>query len=319
METVQTKWGARLLHWVFKIKNLKNVLSILDKEFNVKVLRHEEFGSVCEATCNGDFKNAWSKTMAGLGDEKTHFALELVYNYGVDDYKKHFGFHSLEFYSQNGEETKYVDIENYKFLKMNKSYFKNYEYVINDYQSENHSDEFKFISLRVNNLQEAVNYYTNVLEMTLFSGKSVDLSTHPKKSNLSNEFILNNSSKFAILGYSKDQSLLKLVEVEQPIVQDEDSGRMAYSCTKPCTEIKTVIDSKSYKILHQPVVLKTEGKADVKVVILQDPSDYEICFVEKEGFDDLCTTKQGDEIIDWIQRENNLKQLEFTKSLNSKN
>ncbi len=38
----------------------------------------------CEATCNGNFENAWSKTMVGLGDEKRYFALELVTNYGKD-------------------------------------------------------------------------------------------------------------------------------------------------------------------------------------------------------------------------------------------
>ncbi len=40
----------------------------------------------CEATCNGNFDNAWSKTMVGLGDEKRFFALELVSNYGKDSY-----------------------------------------------------------------------------------------------------------------------------------------------------------------------------------------------------------------------------------------
>ncbi len=35
----------------------------------MKILRHEEFDVECEATCNGPFKNKWSKTMIGYGPE----------------------------------------------------------------------------------------------------------------------------------------------------------------------------------------------------------------------------------------------------------
>jgi hypothetical protein len=31
----------------------------------MKVLRHEEFGSGCEASCNGPYSRPWSKTMIG--------------------------------------------------------------------------------------------------------------------------------------------------------------------------------------------------------------------------------------------------------------
>jgi glutaredoxin 3 len=82
----------------------------------LQVHRHEEFASGCEATCNGPYGGAWSKTMVrsarfvaetpvgcvfcshaplhlcrapqiGYGTEETHFALELTYNYGVDRYE----------------------------------------------------------------------------------------------------------------------------------------------------------------------------------------------------------------------------------------
>ena len=36
-----------------------------DKVLGMKVLRHEENEAACEITCNGDFDNAWSKTIAG--------------------------------------------------------------------------------------------------------------------------------------------------------------------------------------------------------------------------------------------------------------
>ena len=50
------------------------------------VHRHEEFASGCEATCNGPYGGAWSKTMCGYGTEDKNFALELTYNYGIDSY-----------------------------------------------------------------------------------------------------------------------------------------------------------------------------------------------------------------------------------------
>ena len=50
------------------------------------MLRHEEFETGCEATCNGPYGGAWSKTMVGLGDENCNFVFELTYNYGVDGY-----------------------------------------------------------------------------------------------------------------------------------------------------------------------------------------------------------------------------------------
>ena len=41
------------------------------------------------------------------------------------------------------------------------------------------------------------------------------------------------------------------------------------------------------------------------MVILADVDGYEICFVNQVGFDDLCTTKEGDEVIDWDARAEN--------------
>lgn len=77
----------RALHWVLKIGNLKKSMSFYEDVFGLKVLRHEEFETGCEATCNGPYGGQWSKTMIGYGPEKENFALELTYNYGIDGYK----------------------------------------------------------------------------------------------------------------------------------------------------------------------------------------------------------------------------------------
>ena len=76
----------RTLHWVTKIGSLKNSLRFYELVFGLRVLRHEEFESGCEATCNGPYGGAWSKTMVGLGNENSNFVFELTYNYGIDSY-----------------------------------------------------------------------------------------------------------------------------------------------------------------------------------------------------------------------------------------
>ena len=53
----------------------------------MQLLRHEEFKFECEATCNGGYQNPWSKTMVGYGPEENNFALEIVYNYGINHYE----------------------------------------------------------------------------------------------------------------------------------------------------------------------------------------------------------------------------------------
>ena len=72
---VSSKLSAnmRTLHWVTKIGSLKNSLRFYELVFGFRVLRHEEFESGCEATCNGPYGGAWSKTMVGLGNENCNF------------------------------------------------------------------------------------------------------------------------------------------------------------------------------------------------------------------------------------------------------
>ena len=78
----------RAIHYVIRVSELEEVLEFTDKVLGMKVLRHEENAAACEITCNGDFDNAWSKTMVGYGPESEGYALELTYNYGVRSYKE---------------------------------------------------------------------------------------------------------------------------------------------------------------------------------------------------------------------------------------
>ena len=52
-------------HWVLKIGSLKKSMDFFEQVLGLRVLRHEEFESGCEATCNGPYGGAWSKTMVG--------------------------------------------------------------------------------------------------------------------------------------------------------------------------------------------------------------------------------------------------------------
>jgi len=72
----------------WQIGDLKKTLDFYEKDLGMHVHRHEEFASGCEATCNGPYGGAWSKTMCGYGTEDKNFALELTYNYGIDAYAK---------------------------------------------------------------------------------------------------------------------------------------------------------------------------------------------------------------------------------------
>jgi hypothetical protein len=90
LPTDPSAWTApkyrKPLHWVFKITSLESSLNFFEL-FGLKVFRHEEFSNGCEATCNGPYEGAWSKTMVGDGEnEAGSFSLELTYNYGLMSY-----------------------------------------------------------------------------------------------------------------------------------------------------------------------------------------------------------------------------------------
>jgi len=78
---------VRPLHWVNKISNLKKSVKLLNT-LGCRILRHEEFESGCEATCNGPYSGYWSKSMVGWENEDKSFVFEMTYNYGVDAYRR---------------------------------------------------------------------------------------------------------------------------------------------------------------------------------------------------------------------------------------
>ena len=63
MSTEQPTKGSVAAHWVLKIGNLKDSMTFFEQVLGLRVLRHEEFATGCEATCNGPYGGAWSKTV----------------------------------------------------------------------------------------------------------------------------------------------------------------------------------------------------------------------------------------------------------------
>ena len=79
------------------------------------------------------------------------------------------------------------------------------------------------------------------------------------------------------------------------IDRGEAFGRIAFSCADE--DVELVYQTSGSKILNPPVVLKTDGKADVRVTILQTPDDQEICFVNDNAFREL--SEETGEQINW--------------------
>ncbi|KAI3658887.1 hypothetical protein MP638_003130 [Amoeboaphelidium occidentale] len=275
------KGQNQLLHWVFKVGNLrKEVEDFYVGLLGMKVLRHEEFAKECDAQCNGPFARPWSKTMVGYGPEDECFVLELAFNYGITSYKK-------------GNDFKYLIIESTKALEKAKAkgLLKDDEPSI-VYSPEGYpfllkpGDKYRVsgLALNVNDLKKACNYYTTVLGLEVVSSDK----TH------------------SALKYHDGDVTLELFVTEDPIDHSVANGRLAIAVpTKDIDTIEQKVKQNGDKIHTERVKLDTPGKATVEVVILQDRSDYEICIVGAEAFYELAKPFPGCEVIDYETRRSN--------------
>eukprot|EP01038_Epipyxis_sp_PR26KG_P014357 gene14357-19257_t len=279
----------RSLHWVLKIGNLKDSLKFFESVLGLRVLRHEEFESGCEATCNGPYGGAWSKTMIGFVPENMGFALELTYNYGINSYEfgndlQYIALHHTTAIERaqafgysviNGDTIQGPDNYNYKILP----------------PIAGRGESFVAVGLRVANINKAKDYYMNVLGLKDFSyselsATTLESSIHPT----------------CLLGFDKSQAMLQLIEVHDGITEVNhalSSGRIAFACESVLPVFEKVTQTND-KVQTPPLTLPTPGKADVVVTILVDRDGYEICFVEDVAFYQLCEPKY--DIIDYIYR-----------------
>jgi catechol 2,3-dioxygenase-like lactoylglutathione lyase family enzyme len=270
MSSFDATKDARALHWVLKIGSLKQSMAFYEHVLGLRVLRHEEFESGCEATCNGPYGGAWSKTMIGYGPEHSNFALELTYNYGIEGYAF-------------GNDLQYIAVANPSALVRAASLGYNvqgnviqgpdsYRYKVLP-RVPGRAENFLVVALRVANLARAVGYWRDVLGMR-------EVPLPPGLESHGPNGVLNPSTVLSF-GEDGEQAMLQLVEVQDGQAVDHalSSGRIAFAC-KAVAPIHAAAVAAGEKVLTPPLRLPTPGKADVVVTILADRDNYEICFVE---------------------------------------
>lgn len=303
---------SRSAHWVLKIGNLKESMKFYEGVLGMKVLRHEEFDSGCEATCNGPYGGQWSKTMIGYGPERDYFALELTYNYGIDSYA--FG-NDLQFIALQCPGAKE------KALALGYTVIDDIETSVEDKQDEKEGiytiigpdsykyrilpaipgkkENFECIGIRVQDLARAEDYWVSLLGLTKKDNNLVSqrIGAIPSTTSITVGF---GGEEGAV---EVDQVSLQLIsfdgENDVPVDHALSSGRIAFACKK-VPPIFEHVSKAGDTILTPPLTLPTPDKADVVVTILADRDGYEICFVEDEAFYDLATPTY--DIIDYAER-----------------
>ncbi|CAL8081727.1 unnamed protein product [Orchesella dallaii] len=258
----------RALHYVMRIGKRKEAMHFFKNVLGMKILRHEEFEKGCDAACNGPYDGKWSKTMIGYGPEDDHFVLELTYNYGIGSYRKASELRSIDIMKKDikpvlaaggimerikrdgidAVDACTIDYENYRFRVF----------------EDNAGDKIDRVVLATSNTSRTLEFWNNTLGMTKVNDT---------------------------LMYAEDQCKLEF-EVDPLAVADRTQpfGRTAFSCpTVQLKPIEALVSSSTdgSKVLTPFITLPTPGKADVNVVILEDPDGHEICFVGDEGFREL--------------------------------
>eukprot|EP00611_Tribonema_gayanum_P015887 TRINITY_DN277_c4_g4_i2.p1 TRINITY_DN277_c4_g4~~TRINITY_DN277_c4_g4_i2.p1 ORF type:complete len:453 (-),score=134.16 TRINITY_DN277_c4_g4_i2:53-1354(-) len=294
--------GSRFAHWVLKVGNLKESLRFLEGVLGLRVLRHEEFTEGCEATCNGPYAGAWSKTMVGYGPERDNFALELTYNYGIDSYASGDDLHYIAVaYPMALERAKLfgyaVDEASGTVTGPDGYRFK----IVPEIQGR--AERFVSVAIRVSDAGASEKYWCGLLGLTK-QGTSLgcDVSAQTQLT----------------VGFGAHQVSLQLLQTAAaaaaPVDHALSGGRAAFACGTPAVPaIHAMVTGGGGggggsgsgaerclcggAVLTQPLTLPTPGKADVVVTILADPDDYEICFVEDAAFYDLATPTY--DVVDW--------------------
>ncbi|CAG9585258.1 unnamed protein product [Danaus chrysippus] len=260
--------SGRALHFVFKVADRTLTAKFYREILGMKVLRHEEFSEGCEAACNGPYANRWSKTMIGYGPEDDHFVVELTYNYGITHYEQGNDFLGLTI--QSSESLKRAASANWPIKENNGLKYVEapggYKFYIIDKPQPIDRDPVVKVSLASSDLAKSIAYWNGLLTLKIFE----------------------KTDKTVTLGFSEDQAKLELVDIGEPVNHAKAYGRIAFSC--PFDEqpiINQKVQEVKGKILTPLISLDTPGKATVRVIILADPDDHEICFVDDESFRQL--------------------------------
>lgn len=275
----------RPLHWVQKVSHLEDTLQFYQSNFNFKVYRHEEFSSGCEATCNGPYGGAWSKTMVGpQPGEGLSFCLELVFNYGVNRYERGNDLRSIAIKSSafvGNKDLIGLDPAGRKFIETPDGHWLNL--VDSDAANEVASDQrdcVEAVALHVTNLVSSVKFYSEVL------GASVEMN--PDGISASCIWKSPSSGKSNGLNRSAAQTGVVLFQLEEgkKLEFGASQGRFAIE-TEDGAQEEIAVRARaaegvgSGRVVHGPVKLEPHGE---EVLIVRDEDGHEYCFVDARGF-----------------------------------
>ena len=270
----------RLLHYTMKITDRLAMKNFVCNIFGMKVIRHEEMNSGCEAQCNGDYQSPWSKTMAGYGHEHSFFALELNYNYDVEGYQYGNDFASITIHRREAVENarkflekKFVEADNQQTITVRSP--DGHRFILVDQDVYPGDDPVRCLSLNVSNLKKSTDYYTRLLSMKINKKESNDQRVKLYYGLLTDQQAQVKSKSCFLVD---KECQLELIGLNQPIDRGTGYGRKAISCpVKDVDILQSLIESEKFGVLISAVDLG--GLLDpkkVRVVILQDPDGHEV-------------------------------------------
>ncbi|OQR68223.1 glyoxalase domain-containing protein 4-like [Tropilaelaps mercedesae] len=257
----------RALHYVCKVPDRSLAIKFYTQILGMRVLRHEEFETGCQAACNGRYDGFWSKTMVGYGSEDDHFVMELTYNYGVNSYKMGNDFRGILI--QSDEILKRAALHKCPVeLEKGRTYLKSpggYKFYVDNLKSE--GDPVKQVIYNCTNLAKTRRFWEDILWCE----------------------VLDSGDDFLEVTYDKSKTSLRFEKIIEPIDRAEAYGRVAFSCPRGQLEdIESQVKNSNLGVVITPLVtLPTPNKPPVEVVILGDPDGHEICFVGDEAFREL--------------------------------
>lgn len=257
--------NGRALHFVFKVADRAKTAKFYTSVLGMKALRHEEFQEGCDAACNGPYDNRWSKTMVGYGPEDTHFVVELTYNYNVSKYEQGNDYQGITIRSREAiERAKKVGWPLKQEGGLNVVEAPGgYKFYLLDEPQPTNEDPVQKVTLSSSNLKRTLDYWNGILGMKVYE----------------------QTNDAALLGFGDTQAKLEFKDIGKRVEHATAYGRIAFSVpAAEQREIDKKIKETNSKILTPLITLDTPGKASVTVVILADPDDHEICFVDDESF-----------------------------------
>ncbi|KAK6058305.1 glyoxalase family protein [Cooperia oncophora] len=157
------------------------------------------------------------------------------------------------------------------------------------------------VSVRVQDFQKSVDYWTNQLGMKVVEQRDKGRITMELWRGSGWWVLISVKETFGNTGFIYFQCCLEVRQLPEGTALDRGSGygRIAFAYPDDgLSALQEKMKAAKLPILKELTTLDTPGKASVQVVILADPDDHEICFVGDKGFRELSKVDpKADEMI----------------------